>query len=183
MDRNDNDPNARDSSLPSGRQQELTLPWIIFGGSRDESSVEFIQLVQRLAFRHGRASHDAWIAQYASTCFSDDALIWYSELESETRESWATLRLALLRRYPPPTKRTSNDSLSNVYPRTRTSQSELFETIGIIKVLRMDWSFLGFVAFDRISGCATITRELERSVWVGLPKYGHKSEALPLYMV
>lgn len=59
----------------------------------------------------------------------------------------------------------------------------MFETIGIIEVLRMDWSFLGFVAFDRISGTTIITRELERSVWVGLLKYEHKSESLPLYMV
>ncbi|KAG8929917.1 hypothetical protein FRC01_003542 [Tulasnella sp. 417] len=179
MDGTDDGQNARDSPLSLGRQREHPLPWIVFGGSKEESSVDFIQLVQRLAFQRGQANDDEWIAQYASTCFTDDALIWYSNLESEERESWATLRLALLRYYPPPPKIRSFSTSSPSAPASRTQS---FERIGIIKVLDKNSFYLGFVAFDRITGAAIIARELQKSTWVGLPR-GGKSAPSQLYMM
>ncbi|KIO32022.1 hypothetical protein M407DRAFT_19048 [Tulasnella calospora MUT 4182] len=42
---------------------------------------------------------DGWIAHYAATCFCDDSLLWYSDLDEEIRNSWSKLRKALLEQY------------------------------------------------------------------------------------
>ncbi|KAG8922934.1 hypothetical protein FRC01_013436 [Tulasnella sp. 417] len=76
------------------------VPWISFSGRPKESAASLIQSMQRVAFLQNRIEDDKWIAQYASTCFTDSALVWYLGLEKDTRSSWEKLRLALVQRYP-----------------------------------------------------------------------------------
>ncbi|KAG8952241.1 hypothetical protein FRC04_004948 [Tulasnella sp. 424] len=165
MDSRDDASTITDITPSSGRQQQPPLPWITFTGSSDESPGDFIQMVHRLAFQQGRANDDRWMAQYASTCFNDDALSWYSGLESDTRESWAMLRLALLRHYPPRSTRFMGSPFAS---RTSASDTKSYERVGIIKVLDKNSSPLGFVSFDRISGTTTITQDMKKSVWMGV---------------
>lgn len=42
---------------------------------------------------------DGWIAHYAAGCLCDDSLLWYSNLDEETCNSWRKLRKALLQQY------------------------------------------------------------------------------------
>ncbi|KAG8930086.1 hypothetical protein FRC01_003266 [Tulasnella sp. 417] len=80
--------------------QVSPVPWISFSGHPKESAASLIQSMQRVAFLQNRIEDDKWIAQYASTCFTDSALVWYLGLEKDTRSSWEKLRLALVHRYP-----------------------------------------------------------------------------------
>ncbi|KAG9040951.1 hypothetical protein FS837_012915 [Tulasnella sp. UAMH 9824] len=74
--------------------------WISFTGGSNQSVATFIQSVQRVAFMQNRIEDDKWMAQYASTCFTDSALMWYLSLEEKTQTTWKKLRLALVQRYP-----------------------------------------------------------------------------------
>ncbi|KAG8930088.1 hypothetical protein FRC01_003268, partial [Tulasnella sp. 417] len=73
-----------------------------FSGAPDELVTSFIQSVQRIAFQQNRIKDDEWIAEYASTCFAESALVWYLGLDKETRSSWDMLSVALVQRYPDP---------------------------------------------------------------------------------
>lgn len=52
-----------------------------------------------MAFQQGRLNDDRWLTEYASTCFSNDSLLWYSDLDDETCSNWKKLRKAFLQRY------------------------------------------------------------------------------------
>ncbi|KIO32030.1 hypothetical protein M407DRAFT_19055 [Tulasnella calospora MUT 4182] len=69
-------------------QSSSAITWIAFSGSPGESSGDFIQAVQRVAFQQGHSRDDRWIADFIATCFNGNALHWYSELDDETQESW-----------------------------------------------------------------------------------------------
>lgn len=152
------------------------LPWITFSGAPNESPSAFIQSVQRVAFQHGRVSDDRWLAEYASTCFSDDSLLWYSDLEEETCNSWRKLRKAILHEYyhgsqnpgalskrgplnaagtpaPPtaePTRRTSS-----------TSSNILRDRRGVIEVFSYDYpETIGCLAYNQTSPAFSIVQDL-----------------------
>ncbi|KAG8964271.1 hypothetical protein FRC00_002959 [Tulasnella sp. 408] len=74
--------------------------WISFAGGSNESAATFIQSVHRVAFMQNRIEDDKWMAQYASTCFTGSALMWYLSLEEKAQTTWKKLRLALVQRYP-----------------------------------------------------------------------------------
>lgn len=130
-----------------------------------------------MAFLQGRSDDDRWLAQYASTCFNGNALLWYSELEPETRSSWAMIRLALLRRYPRPPSPAPFRHQPPAPPQTQSSEASY-----VIKVLRKDLSSPGFVYFDRISGTTIITRIREKALRVGFMR-GQTSSVGELHMV
>ncbi|KAG9020592.1 hypothetical protein FRB95_003904 [Tulasnella sp. JGI-2019a] len=71
-----------------------------FTGNADEDVRTFVQRLQGAAFARGLRSHDDWIADYASTLLSEEALIWWSSLEVEVQTSWYRLREALLAQFP-----------------------------------------------------------------------------------
>ncbi|KIO30586.1 hypothetical protein M407DRAFT_20311 [Tulasnella calospora MUT 4182] len=75
------------------------IVWISFAGGPNESAASFIQSIQRVAFQQNRIKDDEWIAELASTCFTDKALVWYLGLGKETQSSWTRLRIALVRHY------------------------------------------------------------------------------------
>lgn len=82
------------SQIPSA-----DLPWLTFSGSPTEVATDFIQSVQRVAFQQRRLNDDLWLTEYVSTCFGGDALLWYSSLDDDTRNSWSKLRNMFLQRY------------------------------------------------------------------------------------
>ncbi|KIO30585.1 hypothetical protein M407DRAFT_20310 [Tulasnella calospora MUT 4182] len=75
------------------------IVWISFAGGSNEPVAPFIQSVQRVAFQQNRIKDDEWIAELASSCFTDQALVWYLGLGKETQSSWAKLRIALAQQY------------------------------------------------------------------------------------
>ncbi|KIO32036.1 hypothetical protein M407DRAFT_118713 [Tulasnella calospora MUT 4182] len=77
------------------------MTWLTFSGSSDQSGADFAQAIQRFAFQNHVDRDDEWVARYAATCFTGNALLWYSDLDQDTQSSWRKLRAAILRRYPP----------------------------------------------------------------------------------
>ncbi|KAG9019208.1 hypothetical protein FRB90_005283 [Tulasnella sp. 427] len=75
------------------------IPWLNFSGSPEESVITFIQSVQRVAIMLNNMYEDRWLAHYAAACLGGAALLWYSELDDETCDSWKKLRKALLANY------------------------------------------------------------------------------------
>ncbi|KAG9026201.1 hypothetical protein FS837_004691, partial [Tulasnella sp. UAMH 9824] len=121
-------------------QPPSAIKWMSFSGSPGESSGDFIQAIQRVAFQQGHGRDDRWIADYIATCFNGDALHWYSELDDETQDSWKKLRTALLRRYsaaspssaPPkgPTQAPATRDAPSAPSRGTKKKSGLIEVLG-----------------------------------------------------
>lgn len=114
-----------------------------------------MQSVQRVAFLQGRIKDDEWIAEYASTSFTDSALEWYVGLEEETRSSWKKLRAALVQRYPveppkpvpPPT------------PAQPTAAPPAITDTGRIEVIRPEFGdFFGYLSQDSTGRCVVDPR-------------------------
>ncbi|KAG8966547.1 hypothetical protein FRC05_002620 [Tulasnella sp. 425] len=78
----------------SGEHNELD-----FTGESAEKAESFVQAVHRRAFAAGRQKENAWIAEFACTCFSKKALRWYDTLDAETQNDWKLLRRAILGEY------------------------------------------------------------------------------------
>ncbi|KAG8991976.1 hypothetical protein FRB94_012117 [Tulasnella sp. JGI-2019a] len=74
-------------------------PVPVFLGTAGEDVTEFVRRLQSAAFARGLRSHDDWIADYASTLLSGEALVWWSSLEAEVQTSWSRLREALLAQF------------------------------------------------------------------------------------
>ncbi|KAG8964270.1 hypothetical protein FRC00_002958 [Tulasnella sp. 408] len=123
--------------------------WISFAGAPNETAAAFIQAVQRIAFMQNRVKDDEWIAEYASACFSDSALMWYLTLDEDTQTNWKKLRLALAQRYPvqpaapPPAARPTTASA-----RPKATSPAITE-IGRIEVVRPEFGdFFGYLSQD-----------------------------------
>ncbi|KAG8964274.1 hypothetical protein FRC00_002962 [Tulasnella sp. 408] len=78
---------------------EAEMLWISFAGGSNEPVAPFIQSVQRVAFQQNRIKDDKWIAELASTCFTDKALVWHLALGKDAQSSWVKLRVALVQQY------------------------------------------------------------------------------------
>ncbi|KAG9026202.1 hypothetical protein FS837_004692 [Tulasnella sp. UAMH 9824] len=133
-------------------QPSSGIAWITFSGSPGDSSGDFIQAIQRVAFQQGHARDDHWIADYAAACFNGDALHWYSELDDETQESWKKLRTALLKRYPAASPGHASSTKLATIPTTRDplpgpSLNAMKES-GLIQVLRGKSVSLGYLCLD-----------------------------------
>ncbi|KAG8922935.1 hypothetical protein FRC01_013437, partial [Tulasnella sp. 417] len=106
-----------------------------------------------VAFQQHRIKDDEWIADLASTCFTDKALVWYLGLGKETQSSWAKLRVALVRHYlvqiptqvpkPSPTRIPLQPK-----PQPKPASSAATD-VGWIEVLRPEFGdLLGFLSQD-----------------------------------
>ncbi|KAG8950667.1 hypothetical protein FRC04_007292 [Tulasnella sp. 424] len=65
---------------------------------REECS-NFIRQVRRKAFEAGKSRDKEWMADYAVSCFADDALKWSVEVPSDVLENWDVLQRALMEEY------------------------------------------------------------------------------------
>lgn len=129
------------------------IVWISFAGGPNESVATFIQSIQRVAFQQNRIKDDEWIAELASTCFTDKALVWYLGLGKETQSSWARLRIALVRHYlvqipaqAPKARTPSQPKAAPIQPKPVTSTTI---DVGWIEVVRPEFGdLLGFISQD-----------------------------------
>ncbi|KAG9045955.1 hypothetical protein FS837_005355 [Tulasnella sp. UAMH 9824] len=76
-----------------------------FHGQDADECRQFIQAVRRFGFQQGRQHDDAYMADYAVTCFQGPALDWQIELDEETNGSWRLLQRALKEKYLTPSSR------------------------------------------------------------------------------
>ncbi|KAG8952249.1 hypothetical protein FRC04_004956 [Tulasnella sp. 424] len=163
-------PAAAPSQPPGGIQSA----WVTFGGSPGESSGEFIQAIQRVAFQQGHTRDDRWIADYISTCFNGNALHWYSRLDGETQESWRELRIALLERFPAtspsPVPTTSTGPPRTSAPGNSRSPGARNTTVnsGCIEIVGDRTTSLGYLYLDSNIGVG-ITTNKAGALKVNLP--------------
>ncbi|KAG8949846.1 hypothetical protein FRC04_008149, partial [Tulasnella sp. 424] len=121
------------------------MPWTSFAGGATDFAAPFIQSVQRVAFLQGRIKDDEWIAEYASTSFTDSALEWYVGLEEETQLSWKKLRVALVQRYPVEPPKPVPPPISA----QATAALPAITDTGRIEVIRPEFGdFLGYLSQD-----------------------------------
>jgi len=73
---------------------------LIFQGGDSDECEKFVFRVQRWAFEDDKDEDDQWVARFASSCLSGDAVRFYVTLDQDVRKSWERLRQALLARYP-----------------------------------------------------------------------------------
>lgn len=165
---------------PSG-----SVPWFTFTGKPGESASAFVLSVQRIAFRQGRDRDDAWLADYASTCFDDEALYWYLEQDEESKSSWRKLRSSLLSRYPATsanlTIHTATPSLFTGAPSGSRLITAPTGSTGRIEVVGHYTEPLGYLSFDHQLG-ATITADQTQALRVTLPT-AQSHPILQIYMV
>lgn len=57
---------------------------------------------RRKAFQEGKHTDNEWIAHYAASCLTGNALRWYEDQADEVQDDWKLLRKALLVRFPAP---------------------------------------------------------------------------------
>ena len=60
---------------------------------------EFVRSVRQQALKEGKSRDDEWIADYAATCFTDEAFDWFESLDEDVRLDWKLLRRELLIKY------------------------------------------------------------------------------------
>ncbi|KAG8902934.1 hypothetical protein FRC01_009403 [Tulasnella sp. 417] len=59
----------------------------------------FIRQVRRKAFEAGKSRDKDWMADYAVSCFADDALKWSMRVHRDVLEDWDVLQRALMEEY------------------------------------------------------------------------------------
>ncbi|KAG8898546.1 hypothetical protein FRC00_002670, partial [Tulasnella sp. 408] len=130
-----------------------------FDGKEGLSSHDFVQQVQRTAFQQGKQRNDEWVADFAATSFSGEALEWYVGLDEESQTSWRKLRAGLIQRWPinpgkkadgqadldPANIPTPAPAATPPYALPRTSPKT---SLGLIKIKREDWEEIGYLASD-----------------------------------
>ncbi|KAG8948747.1 hypothetical protein FRC04_009358 [Tulasnella sp. 424] len=70
-----------------------------FRGVDGEECSNFIRHVRRKALEAGKSRDKEWMADYAVSCFADDALEWSVEVPSNALENWDALQRALMEKY------------------------------------------------------------------------------------
>ena len=63
------------------------------------SPEDFIRAVRKHGFSEKKARDNEYMADYAMTCFTDDALYWSETLSAEVQSDWSLLRPAILAEY------------------------------------------------------------------------------------
>lgn len=169
------------SGLRIQPQPSASLSWITFGGSPGESPTLFVRSIQRLAFQQDRVDDDRWIAHYVSTCFDGDALLWYSELDEQIQSSWRSIRIALLRRYPPTTG-TGVLSVPGLAlsPASTTVTAKSSGEVGFIGLVGEHTLSFGYIFLDVSTGFG-ITSEKDKALQVVVPT-AHQTDILQLRM-
>lgn len=80
---------------------EISATPLEFQGVDAAECEAFIRAMTAHALAEGRQHDDQWIADYASTCFSQAGLRWWDTLEEKDQRSWNSLRRAMLLRFQP----------------------------------------------------------------------------------
>lgn len=71
----------------------------VFRGEDATECEAFLNAVARQALSLGKQRDDQWVADFAASCFTHNALRWLNSLDDETQRSWKLLRNAMLSRY------------------------------------------------------------------------------------
>ncbi|KAG8985359.1 hypothetical protein FRB90_004764, partial [Tulasnella sp. 427] len=160
------------SSLPlaaAAAPQPTTTDWLTFSGAPNESVGAFVQAVHRVAFQQNRARDNEWIADYASTCFADTALLWYSSLNAETQFNWNRLRAALFQRFPAQSVMPPSSNVPGPPSATSTSSRApppvlpVPHETGIIEITRPGLpGFFGYLSLDS-SGAVVIDPDPQKA--------------------
>jgi len=74
---------------------------LVFNGIDGLEAEEFIFSVRQRAIAERKDEDEKWMAKFASSCFSRDALRWHARLDPTTRNDWNLLQEALLSRFGP----------------------------------------------------------------------------------
>ncbi|KAG8954568.1 hypothetical protein FRC00_005789, partial [Tulasnella sp. 408] len=64
-----------------------------------EECTGFIRQVRRKALEVGKSRDKEWMADYAVSCFADDALKWSMNVHRDVLENWDVLQQALMEEY------------------------------------------------------------------------------------
>lgn len=70
-----------------------------FRGLDGEECMGFIRQVRRKALEASKSRDKEWMADYAVSCFTDDALKWSIKVQRDILEDWDVLQRALMEKY------------------------------------------------------------------------------------
>lgn len=76
--------------------------FLSFEGRVDEDVTLFLRDFKRLALLRGRQQDEEWIADQMEASLAGSALRWYLTLETRKRRDFESLRIAMLKHFPPP---------------------------------------------------------------------------------
>lgn len=82
---------------------------LCFRGLDGEECMGFIRQVRRKALEVGKSRDKEWMADYAVSCFADDALKWSMKVQHNVLEDWDVLQRSLMEKY-------CNDRVASVQP-------------------------------------------------------------------
>ncbi|KAG8871455.1 hypothetical protein FRB97_008669 [Tulasnella sp. 331] len=128
-----------------------SLENLTFEGKDGESVTAFLQSVKRVAFSQGRQRDDEWLVDYLETCLSEEALVWYDELDDGIRGNYKILRSAMLQRFGAPAPKAPSPAAAAPMP---VSPAAPFlppqrKRQGRIAILRLDGLYPGYCARER----------------------------------
>ncbi|KAG9007633.1 hypothetical protein FRB94_014151 [Tulasnella sp. JGI-2019a] len=94
------------SQLDPPTARDLT-DYLSFDGADNEDVTHFVRQVKRIALAQGRQRDQAWMFDYAESCFGGIAIRWFDQrqTEGEPLASWDALRHALLNRFESPSSK------------------------------------------------------------------------------
>ncbi|KAG9020522.1 hypothetical protein FS837_008133, partial [Tulasnella sp. UAMH 9824] len=156
-----------------------SVSWLSFDGNEGLSSHELVQQVQRAAFQQGKQRDDEWVADFAATSFSGEALEWYVSLDEETQTSWRKLRAGLIQRWPVNPERTASGAAyldPAATPRPTLYRAPAEPPFGLIKVQRDNKVDMGYLA-PGTKGRCIIQTEAAKALVITTPQQAGPEEA------
>ncbi|KAG8927107.1 hypothetical protein FRC00_002277 [Tulasnella sp. 408] len=72
---------------------------LFFHGNGARECENFVNTVNRYAWKSGKSEDSKWIAHFAMSCLTGKALRWAMQLDKDTRKDWDLLSAALLLNY------------------------------------------------------------------------------------
>lgn len=162
-----------------------SVSWLLFDGKEGLSSHEFVQQVQRTAFQQGKQRDDEWVADFAATSFSGEALEWYVSLDEEAQTSWRKLRAGLIQRWPVKSEETASDEAyldPAATPRPTSYRTLAEPSLGRIKVQRDNGVDMGYLAPGSKGRCI-IQTEAAKALVVANPQQVHPGAPCRIFIV
>ncbi|KAG8906938.1 hypothetical protein FRB99_005712 [Tulasnella sp. 403] len=132
----------------------------------------FVQAVQRRAFAEEKHLDSGWIAGFAATLLTGDALRWFARLDEKVQTNWPLLRQALLARYPAirdptPSSTTLALALPPYYSDQTPAQEGAKARAGRILVNTEDGKLSGYVRRDvNRTGVFVVTEDVSEALQV-----------------
>ncbi|KAG8925741.1 hypothetical protein FRC01_009764 [Tulasnella sp. 417] len=138
---------ADSTIIPIVEESGYTEEPLFFRGKGATECEDFVNTVNRYAWKSGKSGDPEWAAHFAMSCWSGKALRWSMQLDRNTRKDWDLLSTALLLNYSEDVEDSESNLRSLAIPTPAAAPAPTTELIRGISALRLG-SLTGRIRVD-----------------------------------